>query len=166
MERIRTFGVNYIFNKRIQIGNLSQARKIFEKVEKYLGLEPNEEIDPEFSRSDIILTNRAMLMVGEGDFITAMKLFTDLVSRFPAACTAINNLGVCQLLAGNVGQGASFIENLIVDNPAIAGTCEALIMNLSSMYDLTERTAEKKRRLLKMMAKVCGDDFDCEVLRM
>jgi Tfp pilus assembly protein PilF len=120
----------------------------------------------EISRSDLLLSNRGLLLIAQGEFKKASSIFSDLVSRVPEVCFPMNNLGICYLLDGNVGQASGFLENMIIDNAIKAGTCESLVFNLSSMYDLTEHTSEKKRRILKSIAKVCGDDFDAECLRI
>lgn len=109
----------------VQLGNLPAVKTTFAKVEELLsGSE---------TRADLVLTNRALMLITAGDFAGAMTQLTDLVSRYPADCTAMNNLGVCQLLAGNVGQAAAFLENLVIDSPGKAGVCEPLLFNLASM---------------------------------
>jgi tetratricopeptide (TPR) repeat protein len=151
----------------LQIGNLPEAESIFKKIERLMGIDENCDTLPnEILRPALLLSNRGLLLIAQGEFKKALSIFSDLVQRVPEVCIPMNNLGICYLLDGNVGQAACFLENMLIDNPVKAATCESLVFNLSSMYDLTEHTADKKRRILKCIAKVCGDDFDAESLRM
>ena len=134
---------------------------------------PTAASDEEFSRlpnnlvrPDIILSNRAFLLIAKDRYKEAIPYFTDLLTLMPESASAINNLAVCHLYSGDVGQGASFLESFLVTHPTLGGSRPEMVFNLTSMYDLTDSSVAKKRALLKVLVQGCGDDFDATVLKL
>lgn len=54
----------------------------------------------------------------------------------------------------------------MIDMPGKAGVCEELLFNLCSLYELTDLTAERKRKLVgNVVARFAGDDFETACLK-
>jgi tetratricopeptide (TPR) repeat protein len=117
-------------------------------------------------RPDLVLTNRGLLLFALDKPLDAAKYFTILITLRPESSTAINNLAICYLYAGNVVQASSFLESFLVSNPHLGGSCAELISNLASMYDLTDSSLAKKKALLKVIIQSCGDNFDPQCLKL
>ncbi|KAJ3330012.1 hypothetical protein HDU76_006666 [Blyttiomyces sp. JEL0837] len=137
----------------------------------------------ECKRPELVLSNRAFYAIAaDADWETACRYLTELVSiNAPSADSspesnmanpgdkagAINNLAVCHLYMGNVGQALSFLETLAVENPSLAGGCPSLLFNLATLYDLADQSLERKRRLLgTVVASGAGDDLETACLKM
>lgn len=149
----------------LQVGDVVQAAIIFKRVEGFLGIS-TDVLPIDYSRYDLVLSNRAYLLMADGRFSEALGPLLELISKSPSDITAVNNLAVCQLHAGNVGQASSFLESIVIDYPRHAATDERLIFNLASMFDLGELTMDKKRRIMKIVGNNAGDDFDADCFKL
>lgn len=98
--------------------------------------------------------------------LDAAKYFTILITLRPESSTAINNLAICYLYAGNVIQASNFLESFLISNPHLGGSNPELISNLASMYDLTDSSLTKKKALIKAIIQSCGDNFDTQCLKL
>ncbi|KAI8915049.1 hypothetical protein BC831DRAFT_388224, partial [Entophlyctis helioformis] len=176
----------------LQIGDLPLAKKTFLRIEQHLGLPIDESkqtfvsgtgsksmpaivksviLTPlpqtDLPRPDLVLSHRGFLHMAEGEFEAGAACFMDLLSRLPTYTAAVNNLAICHLYMGNVGQAASFLESLMGESPKTAGVSEDLVFNLCTMYDLTEHSLDKKRKLLANVVSLnAGDDFSAEMLKL
>ncbi|KAJ3098673.1 hypothetical protein HK100_005059 [Physocladia obscura] len=139
-------------------------------------------------RLHIMLMNQALLAVadaGDWDLATTclQKLlnsvreqkehknkFTDEFAQKTEdenVAVIVNNMAVCYLYAGNVGQALSHLETLVVESPAATGKCASVLFNLSTLYDLVDNSLERKRRLLaSVVASSAGDDLDVSCLKL
>ncbi|KAJ3344149.1 Trafficking protein particle complex subunit 12 [Kappamyces sp. JEL0680] len=156
----------------LQIGDLDSAEALFMQVEQLLGLPPSvkgsdfSRLPNTFPRPDLVLSQRAFLLFAQDKINNAMEYFTELLTLMPESDSAINNLAMCHLYCGNVGQGSSFLESFMVTHPTFGGKRPELLFNLASMYDLSDSSLAKKRALLKVIIRGCGDDFDPNSLKL
>ncbi|KAJ3293849.1 Trafficking protein particle complex subunit 12 [Borealophlyctis nickersoniae] len=168
----------------LQLGNIPAAAETFAKVETILNqtssisnTTPSGVACPaalstpataaNFSRPDLVLANRAFLHMSESEWEQASAALTELLTIHPSPPTCVNNLAICQLYLGNVGQAISFLESIAVEMPAKAGVSEELVFNLCTLYDLTDQSAERKRKLFGgVVAKYAGDDFAVENIKL
>ncbi|KAJ1527375.1 Trafficking protein particle complex subunit 12 [Nowakowskiella sp. JEL0078] len=148
----------------LQLGDLPSARNTFSQVEKLVLW--NSERNA-WRRPDLVLMNRAYLHIAENDWETANSVLTELLTIDPSNSVAVNNLAICQLYIGNVGQAISFLESIAIDMPTSAGICEPLLFNLATLFDLMDQSTERKKKLLaSVVAKNAGDDFAIECLKL
>lgn len=113
-----------------------------------------------------MLSNRAFVLFSQDKFNEAAEYLTDLVTLYPDSVSVMNNLAICHLYSGNVGQGSSFLESFMVTHPTLGGSRPELIFNLSSMFDLADSSISKKRALLKVIIHGCGDNFEGEAMKI
>ncbi|KAJ3206347.1 hypothetical protein HDU67_008239 [Dinochytrium kinnereticum] len=154
----------------LQYGGVSEARRCFERVEVILRKksgsgEPEKEDD--FDNYDVVLANRAFLAIADGDWESAAQSLNDLIARDPSNATAINNLAVCHLYMGDVSRAISFLESVIVEMPRTAGANTSMLFNVSTLFDLADRSLERKQRLItNVISKSAGDDLDVACLKL
>lgn len=124
----------------LQVGDTKAAYTTFCKIEGMLGINQEQEradldfvrLPPVFERPDLILSNRGFHFFSLDNFQEAIGYFTDLLTLTPDSPSAINNLAMCHLYSGNVGQGSSFLESFMVTHPALGGTRPEILSNLSA----------------------------------
>jgi thioredoxin-like negative regulator of GroEL len=119
-----------------------------------------------FARPELILSQRGFILFAQDKFVEAQQYFTELLTLLPDNASVMNNVAVCHLYAGNVGQAASFLESFMVSHPQLGAHHPEILFNLTSMYDLTDSSLTKKRALLKVILNGCGDDFDPNCLKL
>lgn len=157
---------------QLQIGDFDNAKISFDKVclvnevEALLGIQSNQSLPSDFPRAELVLAQRGFILFSQDKFAEALGFFTDLLTLMPDSPSAINNVAICHLYAGNVGQAASFLESFMVSHPQLGGDRPELLFNLNSMYDLTDSSLQKKRALLKVIIQGCGDDFDPDCMKL
>ncbi|KAI9104534.1 hypothetical protein DFS34DRAFT_575911, partial [Phlyctochytrium arcticum] len=146
----------------LQLGNMGAARSVFTRTADLIGRDPSLT-----KRPDLLLGNEAFLRMSEGDWERAVITLTQLLGLNPSSAVWVNNLALCQLYTGNVGQAVSFLDSIAIDMPRKAGVCEELLFNLCSLYDLTDLSIERKRKLLAtVVSRSAGDDFDPACLKL
>ncbi|ORY41248.1 hypothetical protein BCR33DRAFT_718897 [Rhizoclosmatium globosum] len=170
----------------LQIGNMAEASKWIQAAERELCLKQqveNTSILPstDFSKRDIILTNRALFAVASsGDWKLASTHLTELleyahsiqppptsISSSYSIPVIVNNISVCHLYSGNVAQALSHLESLMLELPQVCGGSASLVFNLATLYDLTDNSMERKRRLLGgVVASYAGDDLEGGCLKL
>ena len=124
-------------------------------------------LPPDVQRPELILSNRAFLFFAEGEFKAAVNCLSDAVTRVSDFRKGVNNMALCHLYMGNVNQASSFLESVAVESPSIVVTMHEVIFNLCTIYDLTEHSLEKKRKLIKnVISQYAGDDFATENLKI
>ncbi|KAJ8324404.1 Trafficking protein particle complex subunit 12 [Batrachochytrium dendrobatidis] len=150
-------------NKRLDQGS---GAKMGTSILKSTILGPQVPLD--IPRADLILSHRGMLCLAEGEYDQAISYFTESVTRSPLPLPIlINNLALAQLYSGNVNQAASFLESLSAERPKVVASTPGLVFNLCTLYDLVERSLEKKRRFLADVVGVYGgDDFASENIKV
>ncbi|TPX71411.1 hypothetical protein SpCBS45565_g01058 [Spizellomyces sp. 'palustris'] len=146
----------------LQMGNVTTARDVFQRVSDLVSKDVSQS-----ARHDLVLSNRAFLHMAEGEWESAVNCLTQLLGLNPTSVVCVNNLALCQLYTGNVGQAVSFLDSIAIDMPRKAGVCEELLFNLCSLYDLTDMSVERKRKLLgSVVSRFAGDDFDPACLKL
>jgi tetratricopeptide (TPR) repeat protein len=119
-----------------------------------------------YEYSSLVLSNRGFLYFANDRTNEALRCFTELLGNEPISPSLINNVALCHLFSGNVGQAANFLESYIVSHPEVGGANGQLLFNLCSMFDLTDSSMQKKRALLRVIIPGCGDDFDPATVTM
>ncbi|RKO97785.1 hypothetical protein CAUPRSCDRAFT_2638, partial [Caulochytrium protostelioides] len=122
-------------------------------------------------RKDIILAHRAYLAIARGDNDAASQALLGILAQakldLKRKSIAIHNLGICQLYSGNVGQAISYLESMAIDTPDLAAMSHELLFNLATLYDLTDKSTQRKCRILaQVVAPWAGDNFDPECLKL
>lgn len=117
-------------------------------------------------RPDLVLSHRAFILFSQDKYTEALEYLTELVTLFPDSVSVMNNLAICHLYIGNVGQGSSFLESFMVSHPSLGGSSPQVLFNLCSMFDLADSSVAKKRSLLKVIVQGCGDNFDLESMKL
>ncbi|KAJ3059169.1 hypothetical protein HDU98_004803 [Podochytrium sp. JEL0797] len=171
----------------LQLGDTVQAARWIRIVEQRLLLTTptdaataaaslSEQPASAFSRPDVVLMNRALLAIAASkDWTLATSLLTQLLeyvrSTSPTSTsqlpTIINNLSICTLYSGNVTNSLSLLEHLVLESPQTCGANSRLLFNLCTLYDLTDNSFERKRRLLGgVVAEFGGDDLEAGCLKL
>ncbi|KAI8811591.1 hypothetical protein BJ742DRAFT_736529 [Cladochytrium replicatum] len=151
----------------LQLGDIPAARAAFAEVQKLVDSPDFKPGGAPPNRPDLVLMNLGFLHMAEGEFEQAVSVLTELLTMDPQNAVAVNNLAVCQLYMGNVGQAISFLESIAIDMPTKAGICHPLLFNLSTLFDLTDQSKERKKRLLlNVVVKHAGDNFSADSLKL
>ncbi|KAJ3117326.1 Trafficking protein particle complex subunit 12 [Nowakowskiella sp. JEL0407] len=151
----------------MQLGDIVSAKNTFARVEQIVMQQHVDGQRMAWNRPDLVLMNRAYLHMAENDWESSTSLLTELLTIDPSNAVAVNNLAVSQLYMGNVGQAISFLESIAIDMPATAGVCESLLFNLATLFDLTDQSTERKKKILaNVVSKYAGDDFAVECLKL
>ncbi|KAJ3107653.1 hypothetical protein HDU97_003647 [Phlyctochytrium planicorne] len=152
----------------LQFGGISEARICLQRVETLLKLPSTAASEREaFKNYDTVLLNRAFLAIAEGDWESSARWLNDLIAHDTSNATAINNLAICHLYMGDLSRAISFLESVIVEMPLTAGASSALLFNLSTLFDLADRSLERKQRVVSnVVAKSAGDDLDLASLKL
>lgn len=155
----------------LQLGNIPSVHRAFLQVEKKLDIyqQGHESVldyaVPESClRPDLVMANRAFLLISQGKFELARGILTNLASS-STDVVSVNNIGICHLYLGSVVQASNFLETIVNGTPH-AASWEPLISNLALMYDLMERSADKKRRMVKILSIAVGDNFNGDCIKL
>ncbi|KAI8589627.1 hypothetical protein BDZ88DRAFT_417480 [Geranomyces variabilis] len=138
----------------LQVGNIPAARAAFAR---HPGAAPTTR-----------LANQAFLDLAEGAFPESLEPLTNLLAaQASASPTHFNNVALAHLYTGNVTQAVSFLDSIVVEQPQRAASCEELLFNLCSLYDLCDCSVERKRKLVAgVVAKWAGDSFNPACLKL
>ncbi len=126
---------------------------------------PIQQLPPVYDRPDLVLSHRAYLCVAQGEFDAAKSYLVDLVSMFPQNMIAVNNLAVCQLLSGGAEESRSLMVSFLQEHPDICKT-EPFLANLCLLYNLSDKTIERKKALVTTICQVVGHDFGIYCLKL
>ncbi|KAI9485905.1 MAG: hypothetical protein EXX96DRAFT_24647 [Benjaminiella poitrasii] len=144
----------------LHIGDLSSANKMFGRVEEIC--KGKKEIVKE-----AIEMNQAFAFMSQGKWLQARDILQQLYNINHDNLLAINNLAVCEVYLGNLVKAIELLENLTLDNPTSAGTCETAIMNMCTLYELRhEDSTEKKIQVMKQVARWAGDSFQPDCIKL
>ncbi|KAJ3175958.1 Trafficking protein particle complex subunit 12 [Geranomyces variabilis] len=138
----------------LQVGNIPAARAAFAR---HPGSAPTTR-----------LANQAFLDLAEGAFPESLEPLTNLLAaQAGASPTHFNNVALAHLYTGNVTQAVSFLDSIVIEQPQRAASCEDLLFNLCSLYDLCDCSVERKRKLVAgVVAKWAGDSFNPACLKL
>eukprot|EP00899_Mesostigma_viride_P009876 jgi/Mesvir1/18890/Mv18888-RA.1 len=108
----------------------------------------------------------ALLQFADGRFIEARNCFERALEHQPSSMAAVVNSSACGMQVCDVGTGIAGLEECLRGQPLL-GLHEALVMNLSCMYELAAPApAESKRALSAWIARCAPDDFDLTCARL
>ncbi|KAI3640591.1 hypothetical protein MIR68_001469 [Amoeboaphelidium protococcarum] len=144
------------------MGNILQARKVFNQIEVLIKSQDHSQQLGDVNSHDILMINRSLLAMAEGDWNSAQTILTTLMSASPENMVAINNLCICMLYNGKLQESISLLESV---SASIVN--ESVLFNLVTLYELaSERNLQKRTRLFLNIASKAGDSFDYSVLKM
>ena len=123
------------------------------------------DLQSEIPRPDLVLSNRGFLMFVAEKYEIAQEYFTRLIELYPFSPNAVNNLALCYLYDGDVGNAARTIESFIAKNGKLGASNAQLISNLKSLYDLADPSNLRKSATLKLLIPEIGDDFDSTFIK-
>ncbi|KAI9199536.1 uncharacterized protein BJ171DRAFT_517865 [Polychytrium aggregatum] len=152
-------------------GNVPLARATFEQVDQDIAAVASDtgatQEPGSVDLAAVRLMNWGLCQMAQSQIQDAIATFTSLITLDPTNATAVNNLAICQLYGGNVGQAVSFLESCAVAMPQKAGICEPLVFNLATLYDLMDLSLDRKKKLLaQVVAKHGGDNFKIDQIKL
>ncbi|KAL0073038.1 hypothetical protein J3Q64DRAFT_1809148 [Phycomyces blakesleeanus] len=145
----------------LQLGDYFSAEKLYKRIED----QESQDNDP--SVKEAILTNKAFLFMADGEWSQAKRLLQQVYDANADNLLVVNNLAVCEVYLGQLSNAIDLLERLTKDNPTSAGTCETVLMNLCTLYELRYDSAvEMKIGVLKQVARWVGDSFHAECIKL
>jgi hypothetical protein len=141
----------------LQMGNTAAASVMFKKAEQLVE-------DPE--NSGLVLMNRGYLHLSTEQYKLAIESFESVLKIQPSNIAAANNRSVCWLYTCDLSKAILSLEEIIQRDPE-NNLDESLIFNLCTLYDLaSDRSADKKKNIMALVAKFASDSFDFRVLKI
>eukprot|EP01102_Stenamoeba_stenopodia_P012210 TRINITY_DN3825_c0_g1_i1.p1 TRINITY_DN3825_c0_g1~~TRINITY_DN3825_c0_g1_i1.p1 ORF type:complete len:509 (-),score=78.33 TRINITY_DN3825_c0_g1_i1:192-1718(-) len=141
----------------LQLGNIAGAKEVFDKVERMV---------PNSANSPLCRMNSGFLALATDRYDQGIHHFDAVLQVEPSNFTAANNKSICLLYTCNLAQAVSSLEDMLRQDP-VHNLNETLVFNLCTMYDLqSDSSLDKKKALMKLVAKFGSDDFDPNVLRI
>lgn len=132
----------------LQMGALAEAERLFVRVETMI------------PRTDqMALMNRALYAVALGKWESAHAKFSQLA----AGVAARNNRAVCELYLGDPQKLLQELDQLMGEEPLVAGTSEEVVFNYCTGLDLLKDGAGLRDAKVKKLCEVgmwAGDGFD------
>ena len=126
------------------IGNLSRAESLFSLVNSSTA-EPIPK--------NLALTNRGLLGFAQGSYSTAGDCFHEVLQTDRSNPSAMSNLAVCRLFAGNLREAIHILEGFLSHSDSQTSLTDRLLFNLCTMYELEGDSAlTKKKHLLRLVA--------------
>ncbi|RUS20237.1 hypothetical protein BC937DRAFT_95611 [Endogone sp. FLAS-F59071] len=160
----------------LQLGNIDAAHQAFQQVEATVDAWEREieaggtvHVDAEGIKAvkETVVMNRAFNAMASGDWEQAKGILTQALERNGENLVAANNLAVCELYLGNLNGAISTLQNLLTAHPTTAGTCEPLLFNLCTLFELrSENAQERKIALMRDVGRWAGDAFGVECLKI
>ncbi len=84
----------------------------------------------------------------------------------PLDISAVNNRAITLLYTSNLNKAIETLEEFIHKNPD-ANLHETLVFNLCTLYELSsDRAAEKKREIWRLILRHASDCFDASLLKL
>jgi len=144
----------------LQMGNSSAAITIFQKAEQANASERG--LDEEVT----LLMNKGYLQLALEQYQSAIEAFEGVLKIRPNNIAAANNRSICWLYTCELSRAIASLEEVIQSNPE-NNLDESLVFNLCTLYDLaSDRSAEKKKNIMGLVAKYASDSFDFRVLKI
>ncbi len=140
----------------LQLGDLTAAMDFFDKA---AALRPTEE--------DKLanLVDRSCVSIAGNNYVEALELLQEADGLSPHDPIVINNMSVCLLYLGRLGEALSLLESSLTANPA-AFLHETQVLNLATLYELESSYAgQKKQSLLDLLSRHAGDGFNTACLK-
>ncbi|XP_065183713.1 trafficking protein particle complex subunit 12-like isoform X1 [Sycon ciliatum] len=144
----------------LQLGDLRSSQEAFQAAESKAG-----------DKSSDLCRKLHAMHKGFND-VTAAK-YQDAFRHFQGVLrvesfnpVAINNMAVCLLYTGKLTEAVQVLEELVWKDPP-THLQSASICNLCTLYELqSSRANDKKLKLLRLVAKHCGDGFAADSLKL
>ncbi|BHF79039.1 Trafficking protein particle complex subunit 12 [Sparganum proliferum] len=147
----------------LRFGDLDSAQRSFSKALD--GLDPNEDYTRAQKR-----TFEAEILIGQGKFDEAKKLFRGVLETNPTNVTAANNLAVCSLYLGQLEEAIGVLESLTTPTDPVCGRPilhDVIVANLAVLYEVeSDGSAAKKLRLLERLAAVPGETVSVSSIKL
>ncbi|KAG0212055.1 hypothetical protein BGX28_006953 [Mortierella sp. GBA30] len=152
----------------LQLGDANRAENVFKELEYMVQRHLEDHSAAEQAHFKLQLTmNKALLAVTQGRWLVAKSAFEEVLAQEPENLAATNNLAVCELYAGQLNEAIPRIEKLMFAYPTSAGTSEALVFNMATLYELrTEGSLRRKRQMMVEVAKWAGDQFNVSMFKI
>jgi tetratricopeptide (TPR) repeat protein len=160
-SHIQSFEINSIIGRlHLAMGDYRTASHYFDSVESEIGN------NPDGHQSHLLLTNKALIAMGKGDYDTALARFERLGSIAPSPVVQSNS-SLVKLYLGFAIESVKSMESLVQEYPMLVGRSIDALFNLSTLYDLLDKSQDRKKQLLKqVVSKHSGDDFKIECLKL
>ncbi|KAL7635987.1 UNVERIFIED_CONTAM: hypothetical protein RMT77_013805 [Armadillidium vulgare] len=143
----------------LNLGDINSAQEAFKK---------HLEHSPTGGNYDPVqgLLHSAFISCAKNDFGNAAQILEQAHKISPENPLVINNLGVCLMFVGKIRDAIRVVEKAIQVRPE-RFLHEALVLNLSTMYELESSAAQKKKlNLLSLVAGHKGDGFNIAALKL
>ncbi|KAF9982265.1 Trafficking protein particle complex subunit 12 [Mortierella antarctica] len=152
----------------LQLGDVDRADKEFKELEDFVKSHLEHHSPTEQAHFKLQLTmNEALLAVTQGRWLAAKSAFEEVLVQEPENLAATNNLAVCELYAGQLNDAIPRIEKLMFAYPTSAGTSEALVFNMATLFELrTEGSMRRKQQMMVEVAKWAGDQFNVSTFKI
>ncbi|KAI7862677.1 hypothetical protein BDF14DRAFT_1876567 [Spinellus fusiger] len=145
----------------LQLGDYASAEKMYQRIQE------QEKHENDASVQEAILTNKAFLYMADGEWLKAKHLLQQVYEANNDNLLIVSNLAVCEVYLGQLANAIELLEKLTRENPSSAGTCETVLMNLCTLYEVRYDSAvEKKIDVLKQVARWVGDSFNAECIKL
>jgi len=144
----------------LQMGNTQAASTIFQKAEQ-------AQMGERGAEEDVALQmNKGYLHLGLEQYKLAIEAFEGVLKIRPNNIAAANNRSICWLYTCELSRAIASLEEVIQNNPE-NNLDESLVFNLCTLYDLaSDRSADKKKNIMGLVAKHASDSFDFRVLKI
>uniref|UniRef100_A0A183SU96 TPR_REGION domain-containing protein n=1 Tax=Schistocephalus solidus TaxID=70667 RepID=A0A183SU96_SCHSO len=147
----------------LRFGDLESAQRCFSMALD--GLDPNEDYTRSQKR-----TFEAQILIGQGKFDEAKKLFRGVLENSPSNVTAANNLAVCSLYLGQLEEAISVLEALTTPADPVCGRPilhDVIVANLAVLYEVeSDGSAARKLRLLERLAAAPGETVSVSAIKL
>ncbi|KAL0480442.1 trafficking protein particle complex subunit 12 [Acrasis kona] len=146
----------------LQCGMLPFAEKCFQRAQSTASAVAN----PHVNVTCRLRLNAGYLKFSMGRYADAIKDFEAVLQLDPFNVQAANNRGICYLYSKDLISAINSIEEFIRRDPTKT-LDETIVYNLSTMYDLeSENSAVKKKTIMTMIGRYCGDDFPTSAVKL
>nr|VZI17647.1 unnamed protein product [Spirometra erinaceieuropaei] len=147
----------------LRFGDLESAQRSFSRALD--GLDPTDDYARAQKR-----TFEAEILIGQGKFDEAKKLFRGVLETNPTNVTAANNLAVCSLYLGQLEEAIGVLESLTTPTDPVCGRPilhDVIVANLAVLYEVeSDGSAAKKLRLLERLAAVPGETVSVSSIKL
>jgi hypothetical protein len=154
----------------LSLGNVSLAVFWFGQVEVLLtGTTWPYTSDPRMSLDipsnylghSLLIMNRSFLLLGDGHYAAATEILQKIQDSSPVIQA---NVAVLSLYNGSVEGPTQCLKNALTQFPFLINQ-PAIPFNLSTLFEMSDHTDEKKEDLYKKAILIAGDSFDVMSLK-
>ncbi|XP_042142600.1 trafficking protein particle complex subunit 12 [Ixodes scapularis] len=143
----------------LQLGDVDMAQSHFHKAELLyynMGLEGRLEV----------LINKGMMALAQNSYSDAYHFYEEASKLQPKNPLFVNNMAVCLLYLGRLGDSVSLLEATVRTDPSLC-LHEGFLFNVCTLYELQSSEAgTRKRAMLRLVGRHAGDGFNAASLKM